>query len=86
MWQSLFTELRDRGLIVVAAAMDVPDAARQWIEAAKPDWRLKKQKLGSYEVLAARGEAMLAKKAARVEQRESDEHAAKILRMRAERA
>ena len=60
--------------------------ADQRIEAAKPDWRLKKQKLGSYEVLAARGEAMLAKKAARVEQRESDEHAAKILRMRAERA
>ncbi|WP_250523195.1 MULTISPECIES: flagellar export protein FliJ [unclassified Caballeronia] len=60
--------------------------ADQRIEAAKPDWRLKKQKLGSYEVLAARGEAILAKKAARVEQRESDEHAAKVLRMRAERA
>jgi flagellar FliJ protein len=60
--------------------------ADQRIEAAKPDWRLKKQKLGSYEVLAARGEAVMAKKAARVEQREADEHAAKVLRMRAERA
>jgi flagellar protein FliJ len=60
--------------------------ADQRIEAAKPEWRNKKQKVGSYEVLAARGEAMLAKKAARVEQRESDEHAAKVLRMRAERA
>ncbi|MDR5855823.1 flagellar export protein FliJ [Caballeronia sp. LZ062] len=56
------------------------------IEAAKPEWRLKKQKVGSYEVLAARGEAVLARKAARVEQREADEHAAKVLRMRAERA
>jgi flagellar protein FliJ len=60
--------------------------ADQRIEAAKPEWRMKKQKVGSYEVLAARGEAMLAKKAARVEQREADEHAAKVLRMRAERA
>ncbi|WP_277182452.1 flagellar export protein FliJ [Caballeronia sp. BR00000012568055] len=60
--------------------------ADQRIEAAKPEWRNKKQKVGSYEVLAARGEAVLAKKAARVEQRESDEHAAKVLRMRAERA
>ncbi|WP_175938533.1 MULTISPECIES: flagellar export protein FliJ [unclassified Caballeronia] len=60
--------------------------ADQRIEAAKPEWRLKKQKVGSYEVLAARGEAVLARKAARVEQREADEHAAKVLRMRAERA
>jgi flagellar FliJ protein len=61
-------------------------AADQRLEAAKPEWRLRKQKLGSYEVLAARGEAVIAKKAARVEQREADEHAAKVLRMRAERA
>jgi flagellar protein FliJ len=37
-------------------------------------------------VLAARGEAVKAKQEARVEQRESDEHSAKMLRMRAERA
>jgi flagellar FliJ protein len=60
--------------------------ADQRIEAAKPDWRLKKQKVGSYEVLAARGQALLAKQAARIDQRDSDEHAAKMLRMRAERA
>jgi flagellar protein FliJ len=60
--------------------------ADQRIEAAKPEWRLKKQKVGSYEILAARGEAVLAKQAARVEQRQSDEHAARALRMRAERA
>ncbi|WP_244814914.1 flagellar export protein FliJ [Caballeronia sp. Lep1P3] len=60
--------------------------ADQRIEAAKPEWRMKKQKVGSYEVLAARGEAILAKQAARVEQREADEHAAKVLRMRAQRA
>jgi flagellar FliJ protein len=61
-------------------------AGEQRLEAAKPEWRMKKQKLGSYEVLAARGEAVLQKKAARVEQRDADEHAAKILRMRAEKA
>jgi flagellar protein FliJ len=60
--------------------------ADQRIEAAKPEWRQKKQKVGSYEILAARGEAVLAKQAARVEQRQSDEHAARALRMRAERA
>ncbi|SAL58889.1 flagellar fliJ protein [Caballeronia terrestris] len=58
----------------------------QRLEAVKNEWRLKKQKLGSYEVLAARGEAVLAKKTARGEQRDSDEHSAKILRMRAEKA
>ncbi len=56
------------------------------IEAAKPEWRTKKQKVGSYEILAARGEAVLARPAARVEQRQADEHAARVLRMRAERA
>jgi flagellar protein FliJ len=60
--------------------------ADQRIEAAKPEWRLKKQKVGSYEVLAARGEAAIAKQAARVEQRQADEFAARALRMRAERA
>src|SRR5471032_119935 len=59
--------------------------ANQRLEAAKPEWQQRKQKLGSYEVLAARGEAALAKQEAR-EQRDSDEHASKILRMRAEKA
>src|ERR1700710_943510 len=62
------------------------NAANQRLEAAKPEWQMRKQKLGSYEVLAARGEATKAKQEARVEQRESDEHSAKILRMRSERA
>ncbi|MGA7813201.1 flagellar export protein FliJ [Caballeronia sp.] len=61
-------------------------AANNRLEAAKPEWQQRKQKLGSYEVLAARGEAVKAKQEARVEQRESDEHSAKMLRMRAERA
>jgi flagellar FliJ protein len=61
-------------------------AANQRLEAAKPEWQQRKQKLGSYEVLAARGEAVKAKQEARVEQRESDEHSSKMLRMRAERA
>jgi flagellar protein FliJ len=54
------------------------------VEAAKPEWQRHKQKLGSYEVLEARGIAVEARQTARREQRESDEHAAKILRMRAE--
>jgi flagellar protein FliJ len=60
--------------------------ADQRIEAAKPEWRMKKQKVGSYEILAARSEAMIAKKVARVEQRQADEFAARAMRMRAERA
>jgi flagellar protein FliJ len=54
------------------------------VEAAKPDWQRQKQKLGSYEVLQARGEAVEAKIMAKREQRDADEHAARILRMRAE--
>jgi flagellar FliJ protein len=56
------------------------------VEAAKPDWQRQKQKLGSYEVLQARGEAAEAKVVARREQRDSDEYAARILRMRADGA
>ncbi|HTH62474.1 MAG TPA: flagellar export protein FliJ [Paraburkholderia sp.] len=52
------------------------------LEAAKPEWRRHKQKLGSYEVLQARGDAVEARKTARREQRDSDEHAARVLRMR----
>jgi flagellar protein FliJ len=52
------------------------------VEAAKPEWQKQKQKLGSYEVLQARGEAAEARKTARREQRDSDEFGARILRMR----
>lgn len=38
MWQSLFADLKDRNFAVVAVAMDVPEAARPWIEAAKPTY------------------------------------------------
>jgi flagellar FliJ protein len=54
------------------------------VEAAKPDWQRQKQKLGSYEVLQTRGEAAEAKTVARRDQRDADEFAARILRMRAE--
>jgi flagellar FliJ protein len=59
-------------------------AATSRVEAAKPEWQRQKQKLGSYEVLQARGDAAEARVAARREQRDADEHAAKILRMRRE--
>jgi len=59
-------------------------AATTRLEAAKPEWQRHKRKLGSYEILQARGEAAEALKNARREQRDSDEHAAKILRMRAD--
>jgi len=61
-------------------------AANARVEAAKPEWQRQKQRLGSYEVLQARGEAAEAKTAARRDQRDSDEYAARILRMRAEGA
>jgi flagellar FliJ protein len=60
-------------------------SANRRLEAAKPEWRAKKQKLGSYEVLAARGEAVEAKKEARNDQRSSDEYAARSVRMRSEK-
>jgi flagellar FliJ protein len=56
------------------------------VEAVKPEWQRQKQKLGSYEVLQARGEAAEAMVVARREQRDADEHAARILRMRADGA
>lgn len=36
MWQSLYDELKDQGFTVLAVAMDQPDAARPWIDNAKP--------------------------------------------------
>lgn len=36
MWQTLFDELKDANFTVLAVAMDRPDAARPWIEAARP--------------------------------------------------
>ena len=38
MWQSLFADLKDRNFVVVAVAMDVAEAARPWIETAKPTY------------------------------------------------
>jgi flagellar FliJ protein len=66
---------QQRKLLVTATAR---------VEAAKPEWQRQKQKLGSFEVLQARGEAVEAKQTARREQRDADEHAARILRMRVE--
>lgn len=38
MWQALYDELSDQGFTVLAVAMDQPDAARPWIEAAAPKY------------------------------------------------
>ena len=38
MWQSLFDELKDHHFTVLAVAMDQPQAARPWIEAAAPSY------------------------------------------------
>lgn len=38
MWQSLFDELKDRGFVVLAIALDQAHAARPWIEAAAPGY------------------------------------------------
>ena len=59
------------------------EQANTRLEAAKPEWRHQKQKLGSYEVLQARSDAVEARKTARREQRDADEHAARVLRTRA---
>jgi flagellar FliJ protein len=52
------------------------------VDAAKPEWQKHKQKLGSYEVLQARGEAVEARKTARREQKDADEFGSRQLRMR----
>jgi flagellar FliJ protein len=52
------------------------------VEAAKPEWQRSKQKLGSYEVLQSRHDEVQARKDARREQRDADEYAARVLRMR----
>lgn len=36
MWQALYDAFEDRGFVVIAVAMDQPEAARPWIEAAAP--------------------------------------------------
>ncbi|PLZ00676.1 flagellar export protein FliJ [Burkholderia sp. WAC0059] len=53
------------------------------LDAARPEWQRQKQKLGSYEVLQARQDALQARDEARREQRDADEHAARISRLRA---
>jgi AhpC/TSA family len=37
-WQALFDELKDRGFVVLTVAMDQPEAARPWIDAAQPSY------------------------------------------------
>ena len=38
MWQSIYADLKDQNFAVIAIAMDSADAARPWIEAAKPTY------------------------------------------------
>ena len=35
MWQTLYDDLKSHNFVILAVAMDVPEAARPWIEAAK---------------------------------------------------
>jgi len=37
-WQSIYADLKDQNFTVIAIAMDDADAARPWIESAKPDY------------------------------------------------
>jgi tetratricopeptide (TPR) repeat protein len=37
-WQNIYEELKDHGFMVMAVAMDTPEAARPFIEAAKPGY------------------------------------------------
>lgn len=38
MWQSLQDEFKDQGFTVLAVALDEPQAARPWVDAAKPSY------------------------------------------------
>ncbi|WP_323119551.1 flagellar export protein FliJ [Burkholderia alba] len=61
-------------------------AAEARIDEARPEWQSKKRAVGSFEILQARGAEQEARRTAKIEQRDSDEHAAKVLRMRADAA
>ncbi len=61
-------------------------AADARLDAARPEWQARKRTLGSYEILQARGAAQDEQRAAKREQRDADEHSAKVLRMRADAA
>jgi tetratricopeptide (TPR) repeat protein len=37
-WQALFDELKHQNFVILAVAMDQPEAARPWIEAAQPSY------------------------------------------------
>ena len=64
----------------IAQQRSVLAAAEVRIDEARPNWQNKKRTVGSFEILQARGVALEAKRDARREQRDADEHAAKILR------
>ncbi|MGZ2742994.1 flagellar export protein FliJ [Burkholderia stagnalis] len=70
----------------IAQQRRVLAAAEARIDEARPHWQQQKRTVGSYEILQARGVAQEARRTAKREQREADEHAAKILRMRADAA
>lgn len=38
MWQALYDELKNQGFAIVAVALDVAEAARPWVERAKPEY------------------------------------------------
>ncbi|WDD95658.1 flagellar export protein FliJ [Burkholderia sp. FERM BP-3421] len=61
-------------------------AAEARIDAARPEWQAKKRTVGSFEILQARGAQQEAQRVAKREQRDADEHAAKVLRMRKDAA
>ncbi|CAN0624090.1 flagellar FliJ protein [Burkholderia multivorans] len=70
----------------IAQQRRVLAAAEARIDEARPHWQQKKRTVGSYEILQARGVTQEARRTAKREQREADEHAAKVLRMRADAA
>ncbi|WP_179402912.1 flagellar export protein FliJ [Burkholderia guangdongensis] len=61
-------------------------AADARLDDARPHWLHKKRVVGSFEVLQTRAATQDAQRDAKREQRDADEHAAKMLRMRADAA
>ncbi|MBN3793167.1 flagellar export protein FliJ [Burkholderia sp. Ac-20353] len=78
-----FLDTLDAAIAQQRGALAAADAR---IDEARPHWQQQKRTVGSYEILQARGVAQEANRAAKREQREADEHAAKVLRMRADAA
>lgn len=78
-----FIDTLDGAIAQQRAALDM---AEQRLHTGQLDYQTRRQKVSSYETLASRARERQFARAARVEQRDADEYAAKIVRERTEQS